>query len=117
MDVANAISSNWDGGEALELIVVFHPKETPIKSLSDQVRPFKCCPGSVLDPEMLYEEFEQCLTDPYDPRYMDMELLMNTVYPEETVNQIWKLRTRELTCSYNSYPVGAYPVLAVDGDP
>ena len=42
---------------------------------------------------------------------------MNTLYPEETVNQIWTWTMRELTSAYNSYSVEAYPVDAVDGDP
>ena len=32
---------------------------------------------------MSYEAFKTCLTDPKDGRYMDMERLMNTVYPVE----------------------------------
>ena len=106
-----------DGGEALELSVVFQPKETPIKSLFDQVKPFRYRPGSVLDPEMSYEKFKHCFTDPYDPRYMDMELLMNTLYPEQKVLQIWTMSTRELTRSSNTHAVEAYPVETSDGDP
>ena len=40
---------------------------------------------------------------------------MNTLYPEETVNQIWTWTMRELTSASNSYSVEAYPVDAVDG--
>ena len=108
-----------DGGEALELAVVFQPKEIPIKSLFDQVRPFTCDPGSVLEIEMTYDTFKDCLTEPSsrDPRYMDMELLMNTLYPEQKVLQIWTMSTRELTRSSNTHVVEAYPVETSDGDP
>ena len=108
-----------DGGEALELAVVFQPKEIPIKSLFDQVRPFTYCPGSVLEFEMPYDTFKDCLTKPCscDPRYMDMELLMNTLYPEQKVLQIWTMLTRELTRSSNTNCVEAYPVETCDRDP
>ena len=52
---------------------------------------------------MSYETFKNCLTDPQDERYMDMERLMNAVYPVENVNAIWTWDE-------------AYPVDAVDGD-
>ena len=100
-----------DGGEALELTVVLQPKETPIRSLFDKVGPHQR--GS----EMSYETFKCCLSDPDDPRYMDMEVLMNTVYPEETVEGIWRWDTRWMTSCSNFYSVEAYPVDAVDGDP
>ena len=103
----------------MELAVVFQPKEIPIKSLFDQVRPFTCRPGSVLEIEMTYDTFKDCLTEPSscDPRYMDMELLMNTLYPEQKVLQIWTMSTRELTRSSNTHVVEAYPVETSDGDP
>ena len=90
-----------------------------IKSLFDQVRPFTCRPGSVLEFEMPYDTFKDCLTktSSCDPRYMDMELLMNTLYPEQKVLQIWTMLTRELTRSSNTNFVEAYPVETGDGDP
>ena len=103
-----------DGGEALELIVVFQPKETPIRTLFDKVRPLKLLNG--VETEISYEMFRNKLTHPRNPLYMSMERLMNTLYPEETVNQIWTWTMRELTSASNSYSVEAYPVDAVDGD-
>ena len=40
---------------------------------------------------MSYETFKKGLTDRNDGCYMDMERLMNTVYPLEKVNEIWPL--------------------------
>ena len=96
------------------LTVVFQPKETPIRSFFDKVRPLT---NRGEETEMSYERFKYCLTHSYNPLYMSMERLMNTLYPEETVNQIWTWTMRELTSASNSYSVEAYPVDAVDGDP
>ena len=98
----------------MELTVVFQPKETPIRSLFDKVRPFQKLDR--VETEMSYEMFRDDLTHPRNPLYMSMETLMNTLYPEETVNQIWHWQIRELTMHSNFYSVEAYPVDAVDGD-
>ena len=98
-----------NGCQALEMTVVLQPKEIPITTLFDKVRPLH-----EDETYMSYETFKNCLTDPLDKRYMDMEFLMNTVYPVEKVNEIWTWHTYTL-CS-NLYPVEAYPVDAVDGD-
>ena len=59
---------------------------------------------------MSYETFKTCLTDPEDSRYMDMERLMNTVYPQHKVYKIWPWSGHiyMLTHSTNRFPVEAY---------
>ena len=104
------------GCQALDMTVVLQPKETPIAVLFSKVKPLNEDRA-----DMSYETFKTCLTDPKDGRYMDMERLMNTVYPVETVKEIWdwdcrcdyatlhdRKRRRLTTCS-NLYPVEAYP--------
>ena len=99
----------------MELTVVFQPKDTPIRNLFDKVRPFRVLHR--VESEVSYEKFKYALTHPRNPLYMSMERLMNTLYPEETVNQIWDWQVRELTMCSNFYSVEAYPVAAVAGDP
>ena len=48
---------------------------------------------------------------------MDMQFLMNTLYPEQRVIKIWGAHTVEITNSSNRYSVLAYPLDAVDGYP
>ena len=115
-----------NGCQALEMTVVLQPKETPIAILFDKVRPL-----NEDNTYMSYEMFKKCLVDPLDGRYMNMERLMNTVYPMENVDEIWPwdaviLASRSpllhegqggvWTMCTNLYPVEAYPVDAVQGD-
>ena len=86
-----------NGCQALEMTVVLQPKETPISMLFDKVRPL-----NEDETDMSYETFKNCLTDPKDELYMDMERLMNAVYPVDNVNPIWTWDE-------------AYPVVAVVG--
>ena len=109
-----------DGGEALELTVVFQPKDTPIRNLFDKVKPIYRRAGlHLLESDMPYDTFKYCLTNtsPREPRYMDMQFLMNTLYPEQRVIKIWGAHTEEITTSSNRYSVLAYPLDAVDGHP
>jgi len=109
-----------NGCQALEMTVVLQPKETPIAVLFDKVRPLNE-DGS----DMSYETFKNCLTDAKDGRYMDMERLMNTVYPVRNIIEIWpwdaaslssrsqmayEQQGRGLTMCSNLYPVEACPV-------
>ena len=71
------------------MIVVLQSKETPIAILFDKARPLNEDKA-----DMSYDTFKTCLTDPKDGRYMDMERLMNTVYPLEKVNEIWPLHCK-----------------------
>ena len=73
----------------------------------------------LLESDMPYDAFKYCLTNTSsrDPRYMDMQFLMNTLYPEQRVIKIWGAHTEEITTSSNRYSVLAYPVDAVDGHP
>ena len=64
-----------DGCQALEMTVVFQPKETLIAELY----------GSRLI-ETSFEKFKNSLTDPNDFLYMDMESLYNNIYPVDEVN-------------------------------
>jgi len=65
-----------NGCQALEMTVVFQPKETPIALLFNKVTP-----RNEDETDMSYEKFKNCLTDPKDELYMDMERLMNAVFP------------------------------------
>ena len=58
------------------MTVVLQPKETPIAVLFDKVKPLNDD-----ETDMSYEAFKKCLTDPEDELYMDMEKLMNAIYP------------------------------------
>ena len=62
------------GCQALEMLVVFQQIETLIAILYDRI-------GPLSKDDMSYEAFKNCITDHTDTRYMDMETLMNTVYP------------------------------------
>ena len=67
-----------NGCETLELTVVLQPIDTPIAVLYAKFRPL-----NEDSTEMSYKTFKNRLTDPEDERYLDMERLMNTVYPVE----------------------------------
>ena len=69
-----------NGCQALEMTVVFQPKETLIAKLYD---------SEFIN--MSFEMFKNCLTDPKDGLYMDMERLMNNIYPpdEACVEELW----------------------------
>ena len=104
------------GCQAMDITVVLQPKETPIAVLFSIVKPL-----NEDRTDMSYETFKTSLTDPKDARYMDMERLMNTVYPVEKVKEIWDWdcrcdyatlhdrKRRRLTTCTNLYPVEAYP--------
>ena len=108
------------GSQALEMTVVLQPIETPIALLFDKAGPL-----NEDSTDMPYEKFKNCLTDPNDERYMDMERLMHTVYPAADISEIWpwdavSLSSRSptlngrqgfvLTTCSNLRPIGAYPV-------
>ena len=107
----------------MDITVVLQPKETPIAVLFSIVKPLNEDRA-----DMSYETFKTSLTDPKDARYMDMERLMNTVYPAEKVKEIWDWdcrcdyatlhdrKRRRLTTCTNLYPVEAYPVDGVNDD-
>ena len=65
-----------NGCQTMEMTVVFQPKETPIAILFGKVGPL-----NEDDTDMSFETFKNYLTDPKDARYMNMERLMNSVYP------------------------------------
>ena len=69
--------------------VVLQPKETPIAKLFDKAKP-----RNEDDTDMSFETFKNCLTDPKEELYMDMERLMNAVYPLETQEQLDEIVTR-----------------------
>ena len=109
-----------NGSQALEMTVVLQPIETPIALLFDKAGPL-----NEDSTDMPYEKFKNCLTDPNDERYMDMERLMHTVYPAADISEIWpwdavSLSSRSptlngrqgfvLTTCSNLRPIGAYPV-------
>ena len=64
-----------NGCQALEMTVVFQPKETLIAKLYD---------SDFIN--MSFEKFKNSLTDPNDFLYMDMESLYNNIYPVDEVN-------------------------------
>ena len=72
-----------NGCQAVGMTVVLQPKETPIAKLFDKVKPL-----NEDDTDMSFETFKNCLTDPKEELYMDMERLMNAVYPLETQEQL-----------------------------
>ena len=74
-----------DGCEALVLTVVLQPKEIPIASLFAKAQPQN--PDKT---DMSYEAFETYLLDPVGDNYMDMEYLMNTLFPFKKVDNIWQ---------------------------
>ena len=75
-----------NGCQALEMTVVLQPKETPIAVLFGRVKPL-----NEDDTDMSFETFRNCLIDPKDERYMDMERLMNNIYPVDaaSLDDIW----------------------------
>ena len=75
-----------NGCQALEMTVVFKPKEIPIEVLFVKVEPL-----NEDDTDMSFDTFKNCLTDPKDGLYMDMERLMNNIYPpdEACVEELW----------------------------
>ena len=68
-----------NGCQTLEMTVVLQPIDTPIAVLYAKFRPL-----NEDSTDMSYETFKNRLTDPEDARYLDMERLMNTVYPVQT---------------------------------
>ena len=68
------------------MTVVFKPKEIPIEVLFVKVEPL-----NEDDTDMSFDTFKNCLTDPKDELYMDMERLMNNIYPpdEACVEELW----------------------------
>ena len=119
-----------NGGEVLKLIVVFQTKETPITLLFETVGPL-----NEDDTKMSYETFKTGITDRNDARYMDIERLMHTTYPQETINEIWPksmdtlslghplstlypVNVARFTCGLtqcsNLHPVEAYDILEDD---
>ena len=76
-----------NGCQALEVTVKFEPKEIPIRILFDKVEPI-----NEDDTDMSFDTFKKCVTDPKDERYMDMERLMNNIYPpnEAYVEVLWR---------------------------
>ena len=69
-----------DGCESLEIAVVFQPIETPIAVLFNTIGPV-----NEDNTDMSFETFKTFITDPLDRRNMDMERLMNTVYPFDQI--------------------------------
>ena len=76
-----------NGCQALEMTVKFEPKEIPIRILFDKVKPI-----NEDDTDMSFDTFMKCVTDPEDELYMDMERLMNNIYPpnEAYVEKLWR---------------------------
>ena len=76
-----------NGCQALEMTITFEPKESPIRILFDKVKPI-----NEDDTDMSFDTFKKCVTDPEDELYMDMERLMNNIYPpnEAYVEKLWR---------------------------
>ena len=68
------------------MTVVLQPKETPIAIFFGKVKPI-----NEDGTDMSFETFRNCLVDPKNERYMDMERLMNSLYPKDAVSlaDIW----------------------------
>ena len=92
----------------MDMIVILQSKDIPITILFDKARPI-----NENKTDMAYETFKTCLTDPNDGRYMDVECLMNTVFPVKKVKEIWpwlkELQGRRMMTCSNLNPVAAYP--------
>ena len=73
-----------NGSPALEMTVVLQPKETCIATVFETLKDeaFK---------DMSFETFRNCVQDPKDELYMDIERLMNHIFPVNTANleDIW----------------------------
>ena len=98
------------------MTVVFQPKETLLKVLFDL---HSNCFES-------FEEFRNCHNDPKDRLFMEMEELMNIIYPVHAASHddIW-LRNMQLEYQQCSSESGTkdylmnfiFPKIAVEGDP
>ena len=75
-----------NGCQVLEMTVVLQPKEIPIAIFFGKVKPIND-DGT----DMSFETFRNCLVDPDNERYMDMERLMNSLDPKDAVSlaDIW----------------------------
>ena len=104
------------GCRVLEMTVVFQPKETLLKVLFDL---HSNCFES-------FEEFRNCLNEPTCRLFMEMEELMNIIYPVHAASHddIW-LRNMQLQYEQCSSESGTkdylmnfiFPKIAVEGDP